>query len=209
MYLLLIIANVLVSLRGFKVSSFFNDYSFHPTSVLKRGEYYRMVTSGFLHVDPGHLIFNMITLFFFGSLLERMVGIPKFLVIYLVSMVAGDLLSLWLHRHQSAYRAVGASGAVCGIIFATIALYPGIRIFIMFIPIGIPGWIYAVFFIWYSSFGIQRQMGNIGHDAHLGGAIAGLLLASFFFPGVVFAHYLVTMGLLALSIAALVLALTR
>ena len=209
MYLLLIIVNVVMSLKGFKDPDFFNKCSFHPYGVLKRGEYYRIITSSFLHVDPGHLIFNMITLFFFGRLLERAAGIPIFLLIYFGSMASGDFLSLWLHRHQIEYRAVGASGAVCGIIFSTIVLFPSISIFIMFIPIPVPGWIYAIFFIWYSSFGIRRQIGNIGHDAHLGGAIAGLVLATLIFPSVVFAHYAVTLGLLALAVVALVVTLSR
>src|SRR5439155_6170860 len=123
-------------------------------SILAGKEYYRLVTSAFLHADWQHLIVNMLSLHFFGSNVELMVGKAQFLLIYFGAVVGGNLLSLYVHRHHH-YLAYGASGGVCGIIFAHILLFPGGSIRMYFIPIGVPSWLYAIGFILYSFYGMK------------------------------------------------------
>jgi len=182
--ILLIVATCVVSIRAFRDGSLQNKLIFCPELILARKEYYRAVTSAFLHADSTHLTFNMLTLYLFGRNIEEAVGMERFLTIYFASVIGGCLLSLYLHRHHE-YFALGASGGVCGIVFASIFLFPGSDVYIMFIPIGIPSWLYAILFLLGEFVGVRTQRTNIGHDAHLGGAIIGLLTATAFYPEIV------------------------
>lgn len=181
-WLLVIVANVAVSYLGFRDQRFFNSWTFEVDRVLKNGEWYRLLTSGFLHVSGTHLAFNMITLYFFAGNIESYLGASAFLVIYFGSLLGGNLFSLFIQRHNDLYRAVGASGAVSGVVFAAIALFPGMKLAFIFVPIPLPAWIYGVGFILYSIYGIRTQRDNIGHEAHLGGAAVGLLIAIAYVP---------------------------
>jgi membrane associated rhomboid family serine protease len=180
----IIIVNGLFSYKGFNDKSFFEKYLFQVDRVLHHREYYRLVTSGFLHADWSHLLFNMISFYSFSDSLEGYLGPVKFLIIYFASLLGGDMLALFIHKNHSYYRAVGASGAVCGVIFAAIALFPGIEIGFFFIPMPVPGWIFGIGYALYTIYGIKSSMGNIGHEAHLGGAIIGLLTAVILKPEV-------------------------
>ena len=174
---ILILANVIVSYRGFKDSLFYNKYKFRVDAVRLYKEYHRLVTSGFLHVNWMHLVFNMLALFFFSGSLEQYLGPVRFLIIYFLSLIGGDLLSLFIHRHDGDYDSVGASAAVMGVMYAAIALFPGMRIGLLFIPIAIPAWLFGLVYVLYSIYGIRSRKNNIGHDAHLGGALVGLIVA--------------------------------
>lgn len=178
----LIGANVIISFQGFKDRSFFDKWSFQVDRILGGKEYYRMISSGFVHVDSNHLIFNMISLFFFAGNIERSLGIEGLLAVYFGSLLAGSLFSLVVHRNNPGYRAVGASGAVSGIVFAAIALFPGMKLGLLFLPIFFPAWVFGLGFVAYSIYGIRSQRDNVGHEAHLGGAIVGLLIALLFDP---------------------------
>ncbi|SFP72533.1 rhomboid family intramembrane serine protease [Parafilimonas terrae] len=182
--LILIIANVIVSYRGFKDSIFYNKYKFNVDAVLLYKDYKRLVTSGFLHVNWMHLIFNMLALYFFSGSLELSLGPVRFLLIYFLSLIGGGLLSLFIHRHDGGYDSVGASAGVSGLIYAAIALFPGMKIGLLFIPIGIPGWLFGLVYVLYSIYGIRSRRNNIGHDAHLGGALIGLIVAIIMHPSV-------------------------
>lgn len=173
-----------ISIRAFRDPGLQERLIFCPEWILARREYYRLVTSAFLHADGRHLLFNMLTLFLFGQDMEAAIGLMRFLVIYFAGVIGGSLVSLYLHRHHE-YFALGASGGVCGIVFSSIFLFPGGDIYFMFIPIGIPSWLYAILFLLSEFFGVRRQRSNIGHDAHLGGAIIGLLTTTAFFPQIV------------------------
>jgi membrane associated rhomboid family serine protease len=173
----IIIANGLISYKGFSDRVFFERNLFQVNKVLQDKEYRRLLVSGFLHGDWGHLIFNMISFYSFADSLETFLGPIKFLTIYFASLLGGDVLALIIHKNHGYYRAVGASGAVCGVIFAAIALFPGIEIGFLFIPIPIPGWIFGIGYALYTIYGIKSSTGNIGHEAHLGGALIGLATA--------------------------------
>src|SRR5215831_17079972 len=180
--MLLMLITGITSYFGFRSYAVEEKYIFHPERILAGKEYYRLVTSAFLHADYRHLVFNMLTLYFFGPGVEFALGSPHFLVTYIGAVVGGDLLSLYIHRHHD-YRSYGASGGVCGILFASILLHPGGAIGIMFLPIRIPNWLYAIIFLLGSFYGMKEQnRGNIGHDAHLGGAVIGFLIAAAFEP---------------------------
>lgn len=185
--LLLILANAVFSYIGFTRPSFFERYKFHIERVRVNKEYVRLISSGFLHVSWTHLIFNMLTLYLFGMSLEADIGSIPFLIVYMVSLLGGDVLSLFIHRYHSDYSAVGASGAVCGIIFASIALYPGMSVLFFFFPM--PGWLYGLLYVGYSIYGIRSAKDNIGHDAHLGGALAGMITALLFQPSALIENY--------------------
>ena len=171
--LAIIVLTVFCSFIGFRDPGFTERFLFSIPEVLASKQYYRLFTSAFLHADWNHLLLNMITLFFFGRTIEMFLGPSRFLLVYFAAIVGGSLLALWLHRHHE-YRAYGASGGVCGMIFSYIVLFPGSTInFHMFIPV--PAWLYAILFLAGSFFALKRGADNIGHDAHLGGAIVGLL----------------------------------
>lgn len=181
--LMLIVANVLVSMKGFKEYSFLDRYKFQVGKILS-GEKIRTLTSGFLHVDWMHLGFNMYALYLFGDIVARVLGIPSFLIIYFGSLLAGSLYSLQYHKNEPYYSAVGASGAVSGIVYASILLYPAMELYLFFIPIPIPGYIFGVGYLLYSIYGMKKQLGNIGHSAHLGGSIGGFALTLLLYPSV-------------------------
>jgi len=182
--IVIIAITALVSAAGFASPPFVERYLFEPEMVLRRAQYYRLLSSGFLHANVAHLVVNMFSLYSFGGSIESTAGAPTFIVIYFSSMLGGNLLSLFLHRNQ-AYRALGASGGVCGVIFASIFLIPGSSVYMLPVPVPIPSSVYAVLFIAISIFGIQSGRGNIGHDAHLGGAIIGLIVTTLLYPRIV------------------------
>lgn len=176
-----IIVTVIVSLRGFKDYGFRERLIFNPYPILAHKEYHRLITPALLHLDPGHLFGNMLTLFLFGSGVEEIHGSTGFILIYLGSIIGGNLLSLWMHRNHE-YRALGASGGACGILFAWILFFPEGNVMLFLIPIPIPGFLYALGYLVYSFLAMKRGIGNIGHDAHIGGSIVGLLIAAMFNP---------------------------
>ncbi len=207
--LIIIVINVVVSVKGFKSPSFFERYLFRVDDVLAAKQYDRMVTSGFLHLDWKHLIFNMITLYLFGDGLEAYLGIAPFLIVYFAGLVGGSLLALFIHRQHGDYSAAGASGAVCGIIFASIALFPGMEVAPLFIPVHVPGWLFGLGYILYTIYGVRSKVGNIGHEAHLGGALVGMYTAVIFHPEAV-QHNLVAIAVISLpSIAFMYIIITR
>ncbi|MEM7486171.1 MAG: rhomboid family intramembrane serine protease [Bacteroidota bacterium] len=168
----IIAANILVSLRGFSDSVFFDRYKFSIGGI-KAGQKERTVTSGFLHVDISHLFFNMFTLYFFANVVIGWFGATKFLIIYFISLVGGSLLALFFHKDEPYYSAVGASGAVTGVLYAAILLNPEMQLGIMFIPIPLPAYVLGIAYLLYSIYGMKSRLGNIGHTAHFGGAIGG------------------------------------
>ncbi|WP_298765410.1 rhomboid family intramembrane serine protease [uncultured Polaribacter sp.] len=182
--LFIIVANVLVSIKGFNDYSFLNKYKFQIGSILS-GEKIRMLTSGFLHADWMHLGFNMYALYLFGGIVASRLGTSNFLIIYGLSLLAGSLYTLKYHKSEPYYSAVGASGAVSGIIYASILLYPSMSLYLFFIQIPIPGYIFGVGYLLYSIYGMKKQLGNIGHSAHLGGTIGGFIVTLVLSPNLI------------------------
>jgi membrane associated rhomboid family serine protease len=187
--LILLILNVLVSFYALYVDhGVFDRFSFRPTRVAE-GEWYRLLTGGFLHAGLTHLLFNMFTLFFFGPWLELALGSWRFAAVYFGAELAAHAFTYARHRDEPGYAAVGASGAISGVIFAFCLFAPLEPIYIMFIPVGIPAVVYAVLFVLFSAYAMREGADGAGtriaHDAHLGGAIGGLLLTVALYPAVV------------------------
>ncbi|MGB5873876.1 MAG: rhomboid family intramembrane serine protease [Bacteroidota bacterium] len=183
--ILLILANLVVSLiafSAFRQRRTDDRFLFIPAQVATGQNLKGMVLSHFSHADVGHLFFNMLTLYFFAPVVEQILGSFELLVIYCLSGVAATLLTFVMHRNNPRYRALGASGSVSGVILAAIVLYPSMSLYLFFLPIPIPGPVFAIGYIVISFFLARRQVGNIGHDAHIGGALAGLLLGAFLSP---------------------------
>lgn len=168
--IVVIATNIIISFKGFQDYNFKSKYLFNIAGI-QRGEQFRFFTSGFLHADQRHLLFNMLTLFFFAGTVVTRLGDIKFLIIYLSSLLAGNFLSYLFHKDEYHYSALGASGAVSGIIYSAIVLDPTMRIYF-----GIPGFIFGIGYLIYSFYGMKKLNDNIGHDAHFGGAVAGVLI---------------------------------
>lgn len=177
-WLLLTIANIVVSMIGFRNRQFFEKYLFSVDRVLSNKEYFRLISSGFLHGSWMHLFFNMLTFYFFGPVLEAYWGSLVFLLLYFVSLIGSDLLSLYIHRHQGHYRSIGASGAVSGMLFSYVILAPDSLMSFLFLPfIKIPAWLFGIIYTIYSIYGMRSQTDNVAHDAHIGGAMAGIVIS--------------------------------
>ncbi|HLA56108.1 MAG TPA: rhomboid family intramembrane serine protease [Flavobacterium sp.] len=175
MYIVLIaiiVINIIISYKGFEDQSFFRKYEFHIGSI-RAGEQIRMFTSAFLHADIPHLAFNMLTLYFFAPVVIDFLGNPSFVLVYAGSLICGSLLTLYFHKNDYSYRAIGASGAVTGVLYSAILLRPDMDLFLFFIPIPIPAYLFGIGYLLYSIYGMKAKRDNIGHTAHFGGAIGG------------------------------------
>jgi len=195
---ILILATILFSVAGFNNRQVFDQYKFNAFMVYKRKEWYRLLSHGFLHLDWMHLFVNMLVLYFFGCNLEEYfsmyesIGVITFsttyyLLLYITAIVASSLYSLHKYRNDHSYNAIGASGAVSAILFATIFFDPWAKIYVLF-SLPIPGFIYGLLYLAYSQYMGRKRIDNIGHDAHFYGAIYGFL-----FPliiGVPLSHFL-------------------
>jgi len=199
--LIIIAANVLITYKGLNDFNFFEKYKFNVGGI-RRGEQFRAFSSGFLHVDTQHLLFNMITLYFFANVVINDLSELYFVIIYIGSLLLGSLLSLYFHKDEYHYSAVGASGAVTGILYSAILLRPEMSLYMFFVPIPIPAYVFGIAYLLYSIYGMKKSLGNIGHDAHFGGAIGGyvitLTLASWLFE-----EHTLMVGLLAIPIVLL------
>ena len=175
--LVLIAITVLVSWQAWQRPRLLERLILWPPAIGRQRQYDRLVTHGFLHADWQHLLFNMITLFFFGrfaeQLVTQMIGPVGFLLFYLSAIVIAILPSYLRHRDDARYRSLGASGAVSAVLFAFILFNPWGLIFVFFLPV--PAILYGVFYVGYSFWMDRQGNDNINHSAHLSGAIYGVL----------------------------------
>lgn len=186
----------IASLYALSNNAVFEKWLFSISAIVAGKDYLRLITSILVHGSVGHLAFNMFSLYAFAAGIEAAYGHGAIAYIYLCSAIGGSILSLIMHRHEPGYRAVGASGGVCGVIFASIFLVPGGRIIVFPIPLPMPAWLYAILFVAFSLYGMKKAFGGIGHDAHLGGSIAGIILALTISPDRVTSQPLLLAGIL-------------
>ncbi len=182
--LILVILTAIISFGAFSNEKLKNDLIFYPPSI-NRGQVYRFITHGFIHADPGHLIFNMIALYSFGEAVETIFSYPFvfgtqgklfYIILYLTALIVASLPDYIRHKDNYHYRSLGASGAVSAVVFAAILFNPSGGIGIIFLPgIHIPGYIFGIIYLVISSVLAKRGNDNIGHTAHITGAIYGLL----------------------------------
>lgn len=176
--LIIIIVTAIVSILAFNNAELFNKLILWPRRMDRPGEYYRLLTSGFIHADYNHLIFNMLSLFFFGSSIENAFSSPLvYLFLYLSAIIIASLPSFIKNRNNSYYRSLGASGGVAAILFATVYFAPWAKIYLFFIPIGIPSIVFAILYLIYSAYMSRRGGSSVNHDAHFWGSVYGFLFA--------------------------------
>ena len=184
MVIIIFITTIAFSLYTlYKDRSLIEKMLFHPYSVYHGNQWYRIITSGFLHGDTTHLLFNMMTYYFFAFSLSDAVGTVNFTIIYFGSMIIADLPTLKKHKDDYKYTALGASGAISGLLFSFVILAPTHSLYMFFIPIPIPAWIFAIFYVVYSWFADKKGQDNIGHSAHLYGALGGMVLTILLIDG--------------------------
>ncbi|MDG1054476.1 MAG: rhomboid family intramembrane serine protease [Flavobacteriaceae bacterium] len=179
--LVLLAAIALISYRAIKDPLLFNRLKFNVSAV-ENGEYYRLLTAGFIHVDYNHLFFNGFTLFIFGGNVLYGLGTLNFILLYLISLLMGNGLAYYYHKKNPYYTAVGASGAIMGIVYSSILMFPEMELAFIFFPVPMPAYVFGVGYLIYTLFGIKSQNDGIGHTAHFGGAIGGIICTLVFDP---------------------------
>jgi len=182
--LVVFVATIAASLAGLFANRQIIERSlFRPYYFLRRRQYATAVTSGFVHADLPHLIFNMVTFYFFAFPLERQIGPLRFAALYFLALVVSDTGTFLKHRDDPQYASLGASGAISAVLFAAIVYFPWMELFIIPIPLPIPAPLFAVAYVGYSWWSARQARGRINHDAHLGGALFGLLFVLLTDPG--------------------------
>lgn len=179
---ILIAINVIVSLLGFSNADFLDKTIMWPYAIKRDKQYYRFITSSFIHADYIHLIFNMFSFYFFGRIIEQyfseygLGGNISYLLLYFVGMIVADIPSYIKHKDDYNYRALGASGAVSAVIFACILFSPWSTILIYFIPM--PFIVFAFLYLAYCIYMSKKNIGYVNHDAHLWGSLFGLIFTT-------------------------------
>lgn len=156
---------------------------FRPFWFLRAKQYATVVTSGFVHADMGHLFFNMVTFWFFAFPMEAHIGTFAFVLLYLLGLLLSHACTYFKHRNDQDYASLGASGAISAVLFAFIVYFPTTTLIILPIPVPIPAALFAVGYVAYSYWASKQQRGRINHDAHLCGAVSGLLFVALTDPG--------------------------
>lgn len=194
--LILIGANVAISLSALYLDNrIFNVGLLRPYRTVRQQTWYEIISSGFLHASFSHLLVNMFVLFFFGVVIEQTLGIAHYLALYFSGLIFSSIPSLIRHKDNPNYATVGASGAVESVLFSYIFIFPTETIIIVLLPIPIPAWIFGILFLAYSVFESKRAKGNVNHEAHIAGAIWGVLYLILFVPNSI-DHILTIFGLI-------------
>jgi membrane associated rhomboid family serine protease len=190
---------IAVSLFAFYNDDLYTRFILQPYNV-SRGKYlYTLITSGFIHADWMHLLFNMMTFYFFAFQLEVAIGHWEFGLLYGLSLIMSDIPTVVKHKNDFWYRSLGASGAISAVVFSAILFRPLDGMSLMFLPISIPAVLFGVLYLVYCSYASKKGIGNINHDAHFFGALSGVLITVILIPQVVpyFLHT-VTVGVQSL-----------
>src|SRR5712675_2812306 len=187
--LVIIVITCIITLTGFKNGKVVDELIFWPPAISKKHQYYRFITCGLIHADYMHLIFNMLTLYFFGTFMEAHyqgeLGLQKwyYLALYIGALIVSNIPTYLKHRNDYNYRSLGASGAVSAVLFAFILLYPWQRIVVLVFPV--PAIVYGVLFLVYSAYMSRKGGDNVNHDAHFYGALFGILFTIMVRPDVI------------------------
>jgi len=183
---LLLATIVVVSLLGlFAAPGLIERNVLRPHGLAQRGDYATLVTSGFVHADLAHLLFNGFTLWAFGFGLERRIGSLLFILLYVFGLLASSIATWVIHRRQPGYASLGASGAILAVLFASIVVFPTSSIFVLPLPVPIPAPLFALGYLAFSVFGSRTRLGRVNHDAHIAGAVAGVVFMAIVEPGAI------------------------
>ena len=187
--IIIIVLTAVISIAGFRFGNVIDALIFWPPAITKKFQYYRFITCGFIHANTMHLLFNMVTLYFFGRVMEvyymGMLGLQHYyyLVLYTGALVVSNIPTFIKHRNDDQYRSLGASGAVSAILFSFILLKPWVTILVFFIPV--PAIVYGALFLGYSVYMSRKGGDHINHDAHFYGALFGVVFTIAVHPSVV------------------------
>lgn len=192
----LVAANVLVSLVALYIYPPLIEVGYlRPYRTVRSKTWYELLTSGFLHANIGHLFVNMFTLYFFGPVMEGVLGSGYFLGLYLSGLIAAGIPSIVKFKDDPNYATLGASGAVGSVLFAFIFLFPMEKIYLLLIPIPIPAFVFAILYLFYSMYASKQERGKINHEAHVAGALWGIVYLLLFVPNTI-DHILTVFGLI-------------
>lgn len=187
----IIILTTIISFTAFNSEKIINDLIFWPPMIKNKHQYYRFITSGFIHADIPHLVFNMFTLYFFGRAMEvffiAKIGKIGFVLFYIAGIIFSEIPTYFKNRNNYSYRSLGASGAVTAVLFSFILLAPWQTLYVFFLPL--PAIIFAVLYVAYSIYMDRRGGDNVNHSAHLWGAVWGVGFTILMEPGVI-GHFL-------------------
>jgi len=182
---IIFVFTVVTSLYAFYDHSVYGKFMLHPFSVAKGQNVYTLITSGLIHADWMHLFFNMFTFYAFAFTLEQLMGSWQFGLLYFLSLILSDLPTLFRHKNDFHYNSLGASGAISAVLFSYILFNPMSKLYIMFIPIGIPAVAFGGLYLIYCAYASKHSRDNINHDAHFFGALTGLIFTVIFVPGII------------------------
>jgi membrane associated rhomboid family serine protease len=181
--LTLLVLTIIVSVAGFSRPALIERTLLRPWQIARGSGYAGLITSGFVHADATHLIFNLITFYSFGLPLERVIGTVRLLILYAAGLLISNLGTTLKHRNDPQYAALGASGAILAVLFAAIAYFPRARLIMWPLPLPLPAPIWALLYLGYTWYSSRQSRGRINHDAHFFGAITGLAFVALTDPG--------------------------
>jgi membrane associated rhomboid family serine protease len=179
---LIFLFTLATSIYAFSNHEIYGKFMLHPYSVHRGSKLYTLITSGLIHADYGHLFFNMFSYYSFAFILERLIGHWQFAILYFVSMVLSDLSTILKHKDDYWYNSLGASGAISAVVFSFIMYYPMAPMGIILLPIRLPAVVFGGLYLLYSVYASKQSRGNINHDAHYFGALAGIIITIIFNP---------------------------
>jgi len=181
---LIFVFTVITSLYAFYDHAIYGKFMLHPYSVSKGHKVWTVITSGLIHADWMHLFFNMFTFVAFAFTLEQLLGSFKFGLLYFLALILSDLPTIFKHKDHFNYNSLGASGAISAVLFSFILFSPMSKITVLFIPVGIPAWIFGIIYLIYCAYASRNSRDGINHDAHFFGALTGLIFTIIFVPGI-------------------------
>jgi len=171
----ILVITIVISVIGFSQPRVIERSLLRPYLVTRGSGYAGLLTCGFVHASVGHMLFNLITLYSFGFALERVIGSIAFLVLYFCALLISGIGTVFKHRNDPQYASLGASGAILGVLFASIVYFPRQSLYLFFVPVPIPAWLFAIGYLGYSWYSSRYDRGQVNHDAHIFGALTGLV----------------------------------
>ncbi len=172
--LTILVVTIIVSVIGLAAPKVIERSLLRPYQVARGSGYVGLLTSGFVHATVGHMVFNLITFYSFGFALERAIGPVRLAALYFSALLISGIGTCYKHRDDPAYASLGASGAILGVLFASIVYFPRQSLYILPLPVPIPAPLFAVGYLAFSWYSSRSNRGQINHDAHIFGALTGL-----------------------------------